>query len=108
MTTISTGWRPASAMASADLPLAVGPSRATTLPSARDVEDRSADVGRFVGSEPEDGVRDFLGFAGASERRRGADALGAARLAAGGVDLRLDHARPHRVHADAFAADFLG
>src|SRR5574338_471473 len=107
MTTISTGKRSASAIAAADLPLAVGPRRAKTLPAACDVEDGAADVGGLLGGKPEDGAGDFLGFAGAAERRGGADALGAAGLAARGVDLGLDHARAHRVDADAFGADFL-
>src|SRR6266404_4790343 len=105
--TISSGRRSASAMARRDLPLAVGPSSANALPATSDVEDRPADVRRFVGREPENRPRDFLRVAGPAERRGGADALGPAGIAARGVDLGEDDAGPHGIHADAFAADFL-
>src|SRR5436305_6309373 len=98
--TISIEARSASAMASRDLPLAVGPSSANALPATSDVEDRPADVRRFAGSEPENRSRDFVRLAGPAERRGGADALGPVGIAARGVDLGADDARPHRIHAD--------
>src|SRR5438309_4045580 len=105
--TSSTGARSASAMARRDFPLAVGPSSATDLPATRDVEYCSGHVGRLVGGEPQDRPRDLLRLARAAKRRRGADLVRAARIAARSVDLRADHARSHRVHADIFAADLL-
>src|SRR5881394_597549 len=111
MTTISTGSFSASSSARRDLPLAVGPSSTAAalrkLAPAGDVDDRAGGVGGLVGSKPEDGAGDFLGLAGARERRRGADALEPARVAAAGVDFGADHARADGVDADAVAGNFL-
>src|SRR6186997_1810663 len=109
--TISTGSLAATFSASADLPLAVGPRSAyamrAKLAPAGDVEQRAGDVRGLGGSEPEDGAGHLFGVAATLQRGSGRDALDAAGIAAGGVDLGADHARPHRVHADAFRADFL-
>src|SRR6185436_10912347 len=111
MTTISTGSFSASSSARRDFPLAVGPSSTAAalrkLATAGDVDDRAGGVGGLVGSEPEDGAGDFLGLARACERRHGADALEAARVAAAGVDLGANHAGAHGVDADAVAGNFL-
>src|SRR5438874_5387550 len=105
--TSSIGARSASAKARRDFPLAVGPSSANALPATRDVEYCSGHVGRLVAGEPQDRPRDLLRLAGAAKRRRCADLVRAAQVAARSVDLRADHARSHRVHADAFGADLL-
>src|ERR1044071_7076499 len=109
MATISSGSFSASSRARRDLPLAVGPRRTTAafcnLPPAGDVDDRAGGVRRLVGREPEDGAGTCLGRAGTRERRRVADALEAAGITARGVDLGADHARTHRVDADAVAGD---
>src|SRR5688500_15986578 len=112
MDTISIGCLSAALMASADLPLAVGPRSAKTvrfkLPPAGDVEQGAADVGGFVRGEPQDGTRDLLRFAGALERRGGSDAIHARRVAAREMDCGPDHAGPYAVYPDAFGSDLLG
>src|SRR5687767_6078900 len=109
--TISSGSFSAALSASADLPLAVGPRSAYAvrykLAPARDVQQRSRDVRSLVRGEPHDGARDLVGLSGARQRRHGADALDAAGVAAREMDLGADHARPHRVDADALGAHLL-
>src|SRR5690349_20027684 len=75
------------------------------LAATRDVEDRSAGIGSFVGGEPEDALRDLLGLAGALQRRRRPDLLGASGLAARSVNLGLDHAGPDGIDANALRPD---
>src|SRR3954465_11161692 len=99
--TISRGTRSASASAMWDLPLAVGPSSAYALPATSDVEYCPAHIGRFLGCQPKNRPRNLLGLAGTLQRRAGADAVGALRISARGVDVGMDHAGPDGIDADA-------
>src|SRR5690242_13811386 len=87
--TISIGCERASARASRDLPLAVGPSRAKAaggLPASGGIDDRPRRVRGLVREQPEDCARDLVGLAAALHRNAVTQALEAVRLAARGVD----------------------
>src|SRR6202000_2543509 len=78
-----------------------------TLSPARDIQNRARHIRRRIAQQPDDRLRDLIRRARSSQRRWGPHPLRPPGLAAAGVDVGLDHARPDRIDAHAIAPELL-